>query len=416
MTAERPDGGTAARAGVAAPRRLPLGRLFWKFFLWVGAIQMASTLGIGFWIAYDHHRFDQRPPPPPYGAPHPGGADGEAPRSAPDRPPPDGPHGTPRRGGPDGPAPGEARHIIPLEPFIGGVLASLGCAALLAWYLSKPIRTLRGAFAAAEAGELDVRIAGSMGGGSDEIKDLGRDFDRMVARLQLLIQSQRQLLHDVSHEMRSPLARIQAAIGLAGQQPEQMRAAMERIERESVRMDRLVGELLALARLEARAAGDAEEFVDLHELLSAIVDDARFEAQARGRRLQATLAAGPMVRGNAELLRRAVENVVRNAIKFSPEGGSIEVDLRFAPGARAALLTIEDGGPGVPEAELESIFQPFFRSSRTAAAQGNGLGLAIARRVVERHGGRIAASNRAPGGLCVRLELPLAAGVPAAPA
>ena len=160
-------------------------------------------------------------------------------------------------------------------PISIGILASLGFSALLAWYLAKPIRHLRGAFDAAAAGKLDTRIGPRMGRRRDEIADLGRDFDRMAHQLQILLGSQRRLLHDVSHELRSPLARLQAAIGLARQQPEKLDASLDRIERESGRLDELVGELLTLSRLEAGMSGAADEEVDLVELVAGIADDAR---------------------------------------------------------------------------------------------------------------------------------------------
>jgi two-component system OmpR family sensor kinase len=402
------------------------GRLFWKFFLWLSLVQIVSIFAIGTWMSVEHRREHHGepggppgaygppgvygPPPPPRGAPYespgpggppPGVPPGAAPHFAP-RPPPEG----------WWPLPG-----IPPEPFIGGVLASVASAALLAWLLAKPIRVLRGAFGAAAAGDLQVRIGRGMGSGDDEIQDLGRDFDRMVERLQALIGAQRRLLHDVSHEMRSPLARIQAAIGLASQQPGQDRVALERIEREAVRMDRLIGELLALARLQAGFVRERQQDIDLRELLGVIVEDARFEAQSKGRRLQARLDTEAVVHGNDELLRRAIENVVRNAIKYSAEGGVVSVDLRLGATGTSAVVAIQDAGPGVPDPDLEAIFEPFFRSAGSDGKDGHGLGLAIARRVVQMHGGSISAANALRGGLRVQIELPLRQGAdPAAPA
>ena len=275
--------------------------------------------------------------------------------------------------------------------------------------MARPIRTLRSAFDAAASGRLDIRIDGKMGRGKDELTDLGRDFDIMVERLDTLITGQRRLLHDVSHEMRSPLARMQAAIGLASQQPEQAAEAMARIERESVRMDRLIGELLALARLQAGFTGSMDDDIDLRELMAVIIDDAGFEARARNRSVATIVEAEGLVRGNVELLRRALENVVRNAIKYSYEGGTVTLAGGSAGNGRVAI-TVCDSGPGVPPADLASIFEPFFRGQNGGSAEGHGLGLAIARRIVEAHGGTISASNNAGGGLCVRIELPLLAG------
>ncbi|EEF26875.1 sensory transduction histidine kinase, putative [Ricinus communis] len=275
---------------------------------------------------------------------------------------------------------------------------------LLAWYFSRPIRALRQAFDAAAHGDLAPRFAKESGG--NELADLGRDFDRMTARLRSLIDGQTRLLHDVSHELRSPLARLQAAIGLAHQQPEKWSASMERIERESVRMDKLVGELLTLARLEAGAIKASQEDISMADLLDQIADDAAYEAASQQRSVALEGEADVRVIGQPDLLGRAIENVVRNAIKHSPEGGEVRLQTRVLPETRQLSIQVLDRGPGVSPADLETIFQPFFRSSN-AGAEGHGLGLAIAQHVIEAHDGSIQASNRAGGGLCVEMILPV---------
>jgi len=284
-------------------------------------------------------------------------------------------------------------------------LASLLFAALLAWYFSRPIRALRNAFESAAAGDLAPKFAsaGSRVGG-DELAELGQDFDRMSARLLTLMEGQRRLLHDVSHELRSPLARLQAAIGLAHQQPDKIQPSLERIERESVRMDRLVGELLTLSRLEASTTLPACEPVDLVEMVDQIADDARFEA---GARIQVHAPAPVTVRGAPDLLWSAVENIVRNAVKHGGAGSDVEVELRGENGQ--VDIDVLDRGPGIAPEHLGEIFEPFFRSHPTMNnVDGHGLGLAIARRVVDSHGGRITAANRIGGGLRVTITLPLA--------
>ncbi|MDX8121787.1 sensor protein CpxA [Janthinobacterium sp. HH104] len=293
-------------------------------------------------------------------------------------------------------------------PLAAAIAASLLFSFLLAWYFARPIRDLRQAFEAASQGNLAPRFQAN-GKRGDELTDLGRDFDRMTGRLRNLIDSQTRLLHDVSHELRSPLARLQAAIGLAHQQPEKMAASMQRIERESERMDKLIGELLTLSRLEAGAGHTHSEDVGIADLVHDIVDDARYEARAR--QLDIALAgdaamADASVTGQPELLARAVENVVRNAIKHSPDGGTVEVDLSRQTGwLRIAVL---DRGPGVASADLARIFEPFFRASNTQhSTDGHGLGLAIAQHVISAHGGRIGASLRSGGGLCVEMLLPV---------
>lgn len=314
--------------------------------------------------------------------------------SAPRREPPPPPHR-------DGP--------FPLLLIVFGVIASLGFSALLAWYLAKPIRHLRWAFEATAAGKLDTRVAPRMGGRRDEIADLGRDFDHMAQQLQQLVASQRRLLHDVSHELRSPLARLQAAIGLARQQPEKLDATLDRIERESGRLDELVGELLTLARLEAGMSGAPDDYVDLMELVQGVAEDARFEAEAKGRQVLFSGAGEVIVKGRAELLQRAFDNVIRDAVKYTREGTAVEVnvDKQDAYGAYGRLVvTVSDRGPGIAENDLEAVFQPFFRGEAGATTAGFGLGLAIARRAIEAHGGSIRTMNRHDGGLRVEIVVP----------
>lgn len=370
-----------------------MGRLFWKFFFFIWLAQLSAILATGttFWLAHraENERLvslDQGQPPSP-----------EFWREG--RPPPPGkpphPPGPPRPGYP----------FVPVVPLIATLLASLIFATLLAWYFSKPIRSLRSAFESMVGGKLETRLGPAMGKRRDELADLGHNFDRMASHLNDLIDGQRRLLHDVSHELRSPLARLQAAIGLARQQPERLESSLQRIERESVRMDRLVGELLTLSRLEAGVMGAMEEEVNVGELLAGVVADARFEAEASGRTVEFSGCGEMLVTGNAELLHRALENVVRNALRHTPEGGKVTLEVRLdANNLRIAIL---DHGPGVPAKELNGIFEPFFRGGESQNTDGHGLGLAIARRVVESLGGSIRALNREGGGLCVEIMLPL---------
>jgi len=312
-------------------------------------------------------------------------------------PPPDGRRGPPPLG---------RGMLPPVMPLLAGGVVSLFFAALLAWYFSTPIRKLRSAFEAVANGHLDVRLVSVMGNRRDELSDLGRDFDSMVHRLQQLMDGQRRVLHDVSHELRSPLARLQAAIGLARQQPERAEDSMMRIEREAVRMDTLVSELLTLSRLEAGMAGKLDDAVDLNELASNVVEDARFEAEANGCRIEFEENRQAVVRGNAELLHRAVENVVRNAVKHSPSGGLIVINMQKNDNQTIGI-TVSDEGSGVPEADVLSIFKPFFRSDQTKTSDGHGLGLAISHHIVSAHQGSILANNRADGGLCITITLPV---------
>jgi signal transduction histidine kinase len=372
-----------------------MGRLFWKFFFFFWLAQVVTFLGVGFaiWALRPLHLETDRPPPPPpmeRGVP-PGGWD---------RPPPP-------AMGEDGPPP-PPRHspIPPLMPLLAGSVVSVIFAALLAWYFARPIRTLRGAFEAVAAGKLETRIGAAMNTRRDELADLGGEFDRMAERLQGLLEGQRRLLHDVSHELRSPLARLQAAADLMQQQPERAPEFVARIERDTARMDRLVGGLLTLARLDAGMGDTPREALDLSALVEEIADDARLEAEARNCRIDLVLAHGLQVVGHRDLLQRALENVLRNALRHAPPGSAVAIEARAEAGQ--AHVAIADTGSGVPTADLEAIFAPFYRAANTDPFAGYGLGLAIVRRVVQLHGGAARAANRAEGGLVVTIELPLA--------
>jgi two-component system OmpR family sensor kinase len=294
----------------------------------------------------------------------------------------------------------------PLLPIVAALLASLAASALLAWYFAKPVRNLRWALGALSEGKLETRVQPLMRGRRDEIADLGRDFDQMAQKLSQLVESQRSLLHDVSHELRSPLARLQAAVGLARQDPAKIAATFDRIEREVVRLDKLVGELLTLSRLQAGTGEEGKSRLDVIELVAGIADDARFEARASGCDLNFSASGEFVIDGTAELLHRAFENVIRNAIKFTHPGTTIELETDLSVPGRLRLVVC-DCGPGVLPSELEAIFEPFHRGAG-ASTDGFGLGLAIARRAIEAHGGTIRAANRSEGGLCIEIVLPAA--------
>jgi two-component system OmpR family sensor kinase len=288
-------------------------------------------------------------------------------------------------------------------PLVASLAISLLFSAVMAWLASKPLRQLREACHQIAQGKLDTRVMPTLGRHHGEMSELAQDFDSMATQLQQLIGAQRRLLHDVSHELRSPLARLEAAIGLARQQPDRCTEMLERIEQESGRVNVLVGELLTLARLEAGSGQIKRERVDLVELITAIADDAQFEAQAAGRDVVLRAGGEFVAEVGAELLYRAFENVIRNAVKYTAAGSVVEVDV----GAAADALTVQvaDRGPGLPIGALEAVFEPFYRLDADNAG-GFGLGLAIARRALESHGGRIVASPRSGGGLLVSISLP----------
>jgi two-component system OmpR family sensor kinase len=289
------------------------------------------------------------------------------------------------------------------------LLASLATALTLAWYVAKPIRSLRSAFDAVAGGDLEVRVAPLIGARKDELADLGQDFDRMADRLQASMNGQRRLLHDVSHEMRSPLARLQAAAGLIRLKYGGEESTIERIEEEITRIDRLVGDLLKLSRLEAGELGGPEEEVDLQELVREVVTDANFEAQATDRAVTWDEQTAAIVWGRPEMLHGAIENVVRNALKHASGSSEVRIETSLDATQSRYTLRVLDRGPGVPEDELAGLFNPFFRAANAAETEGYGLGLAIARRSIEAHRGTIGASNRPDGGLVVTITLPVRA-------
>ena len=280
-------------------------------------------------------------------------------------------------------------------------------AGLLSWFLARtlagPLGRLRGAAQRLAAGDLEARVGPEVAGSTAEVRALGADFDRMAEQLAGLLESQRRLLRDVSHELRSPLARLQVALGLA-RRDRAAEAPLDRIELEAERLGELIGQILTLTRLDSEPP--AREPFDAADVLDQVVRDARYEAGEGAVTLAApdTLPAA----GNAEVFRWAVENVLRNALRFTAEGTAVEVRAETHDGRLE--LTLRDHGPGVPEEELEPIFRPFYRvgTDRDRRTGGRGVGLAIAERTVATHGGTIRAENAPGGGLRVHITLPLA--------
>ncbi|MBT2970900.1 MAG: hypothetical protein B6D72_03270 [gamma proteobacterium symbiont of Ctena orbiculata] len=275
---------------------------------------------------------------------------------------------------------------------------------LLARMLTRQVRPLRLAAQRMAEGDLSGRVELK---GGDEISALGADFNLMAERLNDLLQSQRQLVRDVSHELRSPLARLRVALELA-EREEDRNKALGRIEQEADELERLVTELLSLARLESGQAGLERQRLHLDELVEKVVTDAEFEAQAQQKGVAFSSEAVTLV-GDAVLLRAAVENVVRNAIRHTPKGSEVRVSLTVDQGD--CLIRVRDAGPGVEASQLELMFDPFTRTAeaRERGSGGFGLGLAIARRAMRIHGGEASARNHPQGGLEVSLRLPMSA-------
>ena len=299
--------------------------------------------------------------------------------------------------------------VIALPLIVAAIVSGLVCF-LLTRYLTAPIGRLRRATDAYAAGDLSERVAPTLGSRKDEIADLARAFDRMAQHLQELMSSQRQLLSDVSHELRSPLARVQVALGLARQRAEgRAEAEFDRIENETERLNELIGQLLSLSRLEAGVTPASNEPVDVAELLAAVASDADFEARAGNRRVEITKTAPIHIQGNTELLHRALENIVRNALRYTPEDPAVELSIdQDQKEPDNILIKIRDHGSGVPEEMLPRLFEPFVRvgDARDRASGGYGLGLAIAEKAVRLHGGKLLARNAPDGGLCVTIALP----------
>jgi two-component system OmpR family sensor kinase len=247
-----------------------------------------------------------------------------------------------------------------------GAVVSLVFGAALAWYVARPIRHLRAAFASLSAGHLETRVAPLMGRRRDEVADLGHHFDEMGRRIQSLVGAQRTLLHEVSHELRSPLARLQVATGLARQNPQKLESSLDRIEQETERLD---------------------------DLVASIAADARFEAESCGKDVVFSSHGETVADVRAELVGRAVENVIRNAVKFTGPGTAVEVTAGPEDPGGTFLVRVADRDPGVAEADLDAIFEPFYRG----AAGSSG------------HGSRVDARNRPGGGLEVEIRVPVGA-------
>lgn len=283
---------------------------------------------------------------------------------------------------------------------------------LLARALSAPIRSLRVAAGRVSAGDMLVRVGPSMPRHADaEVRALAHDFDAMTQKVSELLASRERLLRDVSHELRSPLTRLSMALEVARQStPPDAQDALDRIGRESERLEELVALVLTMARLDDASAIDRSEPLRLDEIVADVVGDADYEARTTGRRVEASTLPELTLKGHAELLRQAIENVVRNALRFAPEGTAIEITLADRDGALA--LTVRDHGPGVPEEKLDEIFRPFARLSTARERQtgGVGLGLAITERAVRLHGGRVRARNAEGGGLSVEITIPRGVG------
>lgn len=296
----------------------------------------------------------------------------------------------------------------------GSILAfalviSGGFCALLAWSLLRPIRQLQLAANQMSQGDLTTRV-GNVSRRHDELGQLGKDFNRMSQQLELLVDSQKRLLADISHELRSPLARLQVAIGIAQQQDEQVLTQvtlkqLDRIEKEAAQIDQMISQLLKLSRLESASPIQEMQKLDLTQLLESVVNDADYEATNQSKHVTLTADQSVQLVAEPDLLTSAISNVVRNAVKYASQ----KVDVSLSVSEQEVKIEVCDDGSGIPEDELAQIFRPFYRlsASRNRDTGGVGLGLAIAQRAIVSHQGQIKAENRTEGGLKVTINLPM---------
>ncbi|MBS0431949.1 MAG: HAMP domain-containing histidine kinase [Proteobacteria bacterium] len=290
------------------------------------------------------------------------------------------------------------------------LLLSLLLIGAVGWWVARsvarPVEALRHAARRMAVGELSARVDPRWDG-NDELGQLARDFNGMAERIEALVAHDRGVLQDLSHELRSPLARLQVILELAHHAADRREADthFRQAEREIARLDRMTGEMLTLSRLKGDLPGMEREAVELVVLLEECVATQKISADERGVSLQFAHGGALVASGNAVLLRRAVDNLVSNAIKFGPYGSRVRVELRAQDGD--AIIEVRDHGPGVAAGELPLLFRPFFRGGNARLAEGHGLGLTLVQRVAKAHGGEVEAENAEGGGLRVILRLPL---------
>ncbi|MFT4113249.1 ATP-binding protein [Silvibacterium sp.] len=320
---------------------------------------------------------------------------------------------------------GEHRPWWPHLPVVA-IPVSLLVTFLFAYILTRPVRALRLAFRRFSAGDMDVRLDVPPSrwkdfGGAD-VRTLMIDFNHMADRVKELVEAQKLLIRDISHELRSPLARLQVALELAREEAPESTGLLDRVGVEADRLNALIGETLRLSLMESLRQPPSDETFALGEIFALLLPDMRFEAEARGSRVVYSSACDAvMLRGQGEMLRRALENIVRNAIRYTPAGGTVEIAATCDAHAGNPLgvstatpipiwidIVIADRGPGIPEQYLSDIFRPFYRvdMAREGTTGGFGVGLAIAERAVHLHSGSIRVENRRGGGLSVIVQLP----------
>ena len=320
-----------------------------------------------------------------------------------------------------------AKVLIPYQFVLGGALgvillqwllpalAGAVLCLLLARHIALPIRALQSVAGKIADGDLSVRAAPVIGSRKDELADLARDFDRMADRIQSLLRKQLELLGEISHELRSPLTRLNVSLELV------RRGKMDAVghmQADLHRLDTLIGQILTLTRLQMRDDHKTERPVNLRSILESVAEDARFEVKEDGKSIVITRVDDCWLNGDPALLRSCIENVVRNAVHYTKPQTEVELSLEVPDnGSDAARILVADRGEGVPPEALDRIFEPFYRVTQAREHQtgGTGLGLSIAQRIAIVHGGSILARNRDGGGLEMGIRLPVQNAFSASP-
>jgi two-component system OmpR family sensor kinase len=295
---------------------------------------------------------------------------------------------------------------IPIAVLALALLVSALASGWLARHFSAPIRRIQEGARSVASERLEVRVSAGLDGRKDELAVLARDFDEMADKLRSTRRARTQLLRDISHELRSPLARMRMAVGLARQSAADPARQLDRMEMEIERLDSLISQILKLARLHGEDLKLEREAVEIGDIIEGIAADAGFEGTQKNCAVKILGVQRVKVLGHPELLRSAIENVLRNAVRYSPEGAAVEIETALENAN--VVISIRDRGSGVPESDLMRIFEPFYRvaESRDRDTGGEGIGLAITEQVMRAHAGSARARNRVGGGLEVMLTLP----------
>lgn len=300
---------------------------------------------------------------------------------------------------------GGALEVTVLRWLLPCVVGALLCL-FLARHISAPIRSLQSVAGKIADGNLSVRASPAIGPRRDELADLARDFDKMTDRIQSLLRKQQELLGDISHELRSPLTRLNVSLELVRRGKTD---AVGRMQADLDRLNTLIGQILTLTRLQTYSDSKTETLVNLRSIVESVAEDAHFEVEEEEKSVVISHARDCWLKGDPGLLRSCIENVVRNAVHYTLPKTEVAVSLDLVDANKSAQILVADRGSGVPPDALDRIFQPFFRVTEAREHQtgGTGLGLSIAQRIAVIHGGSIRARNREGGGLEMEISLPV---------